>query len=238
MTKLRRNKISTGELGAYFSNLDNVSCSLGEAAEELLKVEILMRMIAEVSEPVREELKKNAGEKAKAKKGDVEEIWKDDLNFLNEEINLIKEDEKSFVNEGKQKSRLNSFQSLKNKIKELSKLKEEDKKYYRCNPSLLSEAIISVFENDLTTKEKGKIKYSVKIRGKLFHGLFVDLLKVLNIKQTSRVIGASGIRLELEKMEIFESLSSLMRNDGPAKARRIAVEVTEILKKILYLLSK
>ncbi|MBS0654731.1 MAG: hypothetical protein JSR46_03055, partial [Verrucomicrobia bacterium] len=88
-------------------------------------------------------------------------------------------------------------------------------KYWDCKLEYLEEAIDQAYGSMLDQQEQQKFLEFRKLRNKLFHGNFVELMKLLNTRPTGREqLGGQSARVVLRDDEIREAVLSIERNNG------------------------
>lgn len=113
--------------------------------------------------------------------------------------------------------------------------------YWNCDLSLLDDAIVEVFKNQLDNVELLKLDGFRKLRNKLLHADFVGLMEELGIPQTGRQIldPMNDKRNLLTSANIKESVLSVSspRTKGLQTVEREAKEAILILDKLIYSLA-
>ena len=104
-----------GEIGAMISNINNVQVALNSAAGAALMVELRMRLIGELSQPVRDKLLDlvDTFKKSNPKKKHVSDnYWNCDLAYLDDAIVEVFKNQLDNI----QLQKLDGFRKLRNKL--------------------------------------------------------------------------------------------------------------------------
>ena len=107
--------------------------------------------------------------------------------------------------------------------------------YWECDLQFLDDAIDQVFAEKLTSKKRQQIDEFRGLRNKLLHGDFVNLMVLMGIVPTGRVLDPNGKRNVLEEKDLREAILSIgsERNQGFKKIREKAENVISILDELL-----
>jgi len=107
--------MTPGEIGAMLTNLNNIQLKLEAASGAAVAVEMRMRLIGQLSEPVRDKLKELVNvykASNKLKKTPSNKYWDCELSFLDQAIDEIFHDKL----EPGERQKIEDFRPLRNKL--------------------------------------------------------------------------------------------------------------------------
>jgi len=205
---------------------DNLSHEVKDALGKAVKVEFLMHLIAESSNPVQDRLRviqeEWIEEKEKERDENIEKSWTLFKRALGEYSKMPKND------------RLKLFQKFKQSLIDSKCLKQipKIKNYRSCKLSDICSAIIQVFKQDFKENELGFLKHACQIRNSFAHGDFFDLMKKMGIDPTGRERdGRSGKYVVLKKgARRIDALWGAKSNEVIQKAGRKIEEAIKVLE--------